>query len=288
MWSFDGTVTDSNGTYNGQLVNGATYTASGSTNLPYFGNGRALSLTSSSSQYFLVSTPFLNLAYTSFTIEAWIYALSITGDNGIFTQCQCPTCQDQCFTFLIRGGHLAASFTYNGVTETYANITTSTWYHVAFVYSYETSYQTLYLNGYQDTNKSHAEPYQGTNGSILIGASRGYVSMSYFNGYIDNVKVATRAKSATEILNAATLIAHYPFDTPSPNNDNGPNGINGNSSNTGSTTGRVNQAMRFTGSTSFFQAYGFYQMGLGVVSNYPFSISMWINPSSNTTACTIV
>ncbi|CAF3480339.1 unnamed protein product [Rotaria sp. Silwood2] len=38
--------------------------------------------------------------------------------------------------------------------------------------------------------------------------------------------------------------------------------------------------MQFTGSSSYFQAYGFYQAGYGVVYNKPFSISMWISASS--------
>jgi hypothetical protein len=49
--------------------------------------------------------------------------------------------------------------------------------------------------------------------------------------------------------------------------------------NTAIVTGRVNQAMLFTGSTSYFQAYGFYQV-YGVYSNKPFSISLWIKPAA--------
>ncbi|CAF1573535.1 unnamed protein product, partial [Didymodactylos carnosus] len=106
-----------------------------------------------------------------------------------------------------------------------------------------------------------------------------YLTTTYFNGYIDNLQVVTRAKSATEILYDASLIAYYSFDLPYPNNDNGPNGLNGTSANTATVIGRVNQAMRFTGSSSYFQAYGFYQIVYGVNTNGPFSISLWINPS---------
>ena len=69
--------------------------------------------------------------------------------------------------------------------------------------------------------------------------------------------------------------------------DNGPNGINGTSTNTASVTGRVNQAMRFLGSSSYFQAYGFYQLGFGVNYNRAFSISLWVNPAT-TSASTFV
>jgi hypothetical protein len=92
------------------------------------------------------------------------------------------------------------------------------------------------------------------------------------------VKVVTRAKSAVEINNDGSLTAYYSFDLPYPTNDNGPNGLNGTSVNAGTVTGRVNQAMFFTGSTSYFQAYGFYQV-YGIYSNKPFSISLWIKPA---------
>ncbi|CAF4376306.1 unnamed protein product, partial [Rotaria sordida] len=128
---------------------------------------------------------------------------------------------------------------------------------------------------------------QGTNGTFIIGSASYYTSTTFFNGYIDNVKIQTQAKSATEILTAASLIAYYSFDLPNPTNDNGPNGLNGSSTNTPTVTGRVNQAMQFTGSSSYFQAYGFYQAGFGVNYNKAFSISMWISPSSYS-ACTFV
>ena len=267
-------------------MNGASYTLTSSSQ-PYLGNGRALSLTSSSNQSFLVSTPFLNLAYTSFTIEAWIY--STTGyatDYGVFGQCQCPTCVNQCLYFIVRANRLYISFTINDLAGS-LTLRTSTWYHVAFVYNYQTQQQILYLNGIQDTIKSNAQPYQGTNGTIQIGSTQAYLTTNYFNGYIDNMKVVTRAKSATEILNDATLVAYYSFDLPYPNYDNGPNGLNGTSVNTGIITGRVNQAMGFTGSSSYFQAYGFYQTIYGVYSSKPFSISLWINPTV-TTGCSFV
>jgi hypothetical protein len=135
----------------------------------------------------------------------------------------------------------------------------------------------VYLNGVQDGIKSNAGPYQGINGIIDIGSTNVSLTTNYFNGYIDNVRVTTRAKSAAEILSDASLIAHYSFDLPFSNLDNGPNGLNGISVNTAMTVGRVNQALYFTGSSSYCQAHDFYQAGY---VNKPFSISMWLNPLS--------
>ena len=220
------------------------------------------------------------MAYTSFTIEAWIYSMtSYTGDSSIFGQCQCSTCANQCLYFIVRGGHLYAGFIFNDIGGSTA-LNAAVWYHVAFVYNADTQQQILYVNGIQDAVKSNAIPYQGTTGNIWIGSTSASLSPNYFNGYIDNVKVTTRAKSASEILQDASLIAYYSFDLPSSNADRGPNGLSGSSVNTAVVVGRVNQAMHFTGVSSYFQAYGFYQAGYGVNLGQPFSISMWINPLS--------
>ncbi|CAF3889653.1 unnamed protein product, partial [Rotaria sp. Silwood1] len=152
LWSFDSVTTDTYGVYNGQLVNGATYSSS-STTLPYLGQGHALSVAASQNQSFQVSTPFLNLASTSFTVEAWIYSTIVTGDNGLMGQCQCTSCSNQCFHFLIRSSKLYVGFTLNDINGL-TTITVGTWYHVAFVYNSVTQQQILYLNGVQDNIKS--------------------------------------------------------------------------------------------------------------------------------------
>jgi hypothetical protein len=257
-------------------MNGAIYSPA-STTQPYLGNGRALTL-SGANQSYIVSAPFLNLAYTSFTIEAWIYSTNVTGDRGIFGQCACSTCSNQCLFFLVRGDRLYAGFTLNDLSGSTA-IAMNTWYHVAFVYNFAAKQQIWYLNGVQDSIASNAQPYQGTNGSIQIGAALVYSGTCYFTGYIDNVKLITRAKSSTEILYDASVTAYYSFDLSSLNYDNGPNGLNGLLINTAVVSGRVNQAMSFSGSSSYFQAYGFYQF-IYSISNQPFSISLWLNPSA--------
>jgi hypothetical protein len=53
-------------------------------------------------------------------------------------------------------------FTLNDLSGS-QTLTAFNWYHIAFVYNYQTQQQILYLNGVQDTIKSNAQPYQGTN-----------------------------------------------------------------------------------------------------------------------------
>jgi hypothetical protein len=271
-------MTDYYGVYNGQLMNGAGFSPN-ATNQPYVGYGRALYMNYSIAQLFLVSTPFLDLTLKSFTIECWIYSTAVTPDRGIFGQCQCSTCANQCLFLIIRATRLYAGFTLNDLTGT-TILSLNTWYHIAFVYNYQTQQQILYLNGVQEAILSNAQPYQGTNGSIQIGSTQVYGNTNYFTGYIDNVMVTTRAKAASEVLRDASLMAYYSFDLPNPTADNGPNGLNGTSLNTTTVSGRVNYAIRFITSSAYFQSYGFYQFPYGVINSKPFSVSLWINPAS--------
>jgi hypothetical protein len=158
------------------------------------------------------------------------------------------------------------------------------WYHVAFVYNNQTQQQILYLNGVQDTIKSNAAAYQGKNVSIQIGSTQVYSVMNYFSGYIDNLILTTRAKSSTEILSDASIMVYYSFDLSNPYADSSQVRMNGNSSSTVSITGRVNLGMRFSGTNSYIQAYGFYQFPYGITNNKPFSVSMWIFPTSTSSA----
>ena len=226
-------------------------------------------------QSVIITAPLLNLSYTSFTVEAWIYGISLTGDNAIFSQCQCNTCQDQCLYLIIRNYKLYMGFTLDDVIGS-TLLSINTWYHIAYVYDYSIQTQSLYVQGVLDSSRTSAGPYQGQSGSTVIGLSS--LSTSSFNGYIDNVKVATIAKSANRILAAATIVVHFSFDGSSLSQDVGPNQMNGTLSNANAVSGKVGQGLAFSGSTSsYLQIYGFYQLGQ---SNKPFSFSLWIYPYS--------
>jgi hypothetical protein len=270
-WGFDGNANDLYGVYNGVLLNGATYS-----NTTYFGYGSNLQLNASVNQSMIVSSPFFNLSYTSFTVEAWIYAYSLTGDNAIFAQCACSTCQDQCLFLIIRNYKMYMGFTLDDLLGS-TSLTINTWYHVAYVYDYSSQTQYVYIQGVLDNSRTSAGPYKGQNGPILIGSSQ--LSSSSFNGYIDNVVVTTIAKSATQILTDGTTVCYFSFDGPTATQDMGPNSIYGSLSNGNLITGKVGQGLAFSGSSSYFQAYGFYQLGQ---SNQPFSFALWIYPYSVT------
>ena len=250
------------GIYNGVTDNTTTFS-----NSTYFGYGTNLALNASTNQSVIIPSPFFNLSYTSFTVEAWIYLRTIAGDNSIFGQCQCSSCQDHCLYLIIRNGRMYMGFTLDDTVGTTA-LVINTWYHVAFVYDYPSRTQSVYIQGVLDGSRTSAGPYLGVNGSIVIGSS--HLSSSSLNGFIDNMKLTTKAKSSDEILAAATVVAYYSFDGSNLAQDMGPNQMNGTLTNTASASGRVGQALALSGSvSSYFQAYGFFQLGQ---SNKPYFV----------------
>ncbi len=103
------------------------------------------------------------------------------------------------------------------------------WHHFAFVYDYSAQIQYIYLDGDLTCTHTSAGPFLATSGAITIGAinNTGAATPSYFwTGYIDEVTFISQAKSASEVLDDATLVAYYSFDGGS-FYDSGPNRING-------------------------------------------------------------
>lgn len=91
--------------------------------------------------------------------------------------------------------------------------------------------------------------------------------------------VSSVSKSSCEILDIATLVAYFTFDTALFLVDSGPNALQATTSSTSSlANGRIAQAITFNGSSSsYYQVNGFTALG---ITNRPFSISLWIRPLS--------
>jgi hypothetical protein len=95
---------------------------------------------------------------------------------------------------------------------------------------------------------------------------------------MDQMTVSNRAKSACEILEIATLVTHFTFDTASLLTDSGPNSLQATTQSTSSSSsGRYSQAITFNGSTSYYRISTFIALGR---RNQPFSISLWLQPTS--------
>ena len=267
FWSFDGHLNEQNLQYNGISINNISYISPGIT-----GYGSALNLNANFSQYVLINPSVtLNLSMRSFTFEFWINPYSLpTNDRGMIGQCQSMNAS-RCLHLTLRSGKVRMSFFSNACDGTKI-LSINTWYHLAFVYDYSRTSQTIYIDGIIECNRTSAPPLQVFN-STFTPMTIGYTSPLapyYFDGLIDQLSVVEWAKSTSEILNDATLVARYSFENYS-YDDTGPNGMNGFGRNI--TFG--SNGILFNENNSYFQSTGFVLLG---ISNRSYSFSIWIYP----------
>ncbi|CAF4125869.1 unnamed protein product [Adineta steineri] len=206
----------------------------------------------------------------------WFYPTSLSSGNyyGLFNQYQSST-TDRSLQMMIRGLQLTLDFFADGVTGT-TSLATYTWYHAAFVYDYPSKTQSVYLNGIQDASRVSNEPYLGTSGPINIGLYYDGGSYNCFDGYIDQVSLTTAAKSAHDILNDATLASWHSFDCEI-TYDSGPNKLQGTAVDVILAPGKVNQALNFSLSSSYYQIPGYVLLG---VRSRSYSMSLWVQRTS--------
>lgn len=279
FWSFDNNLRDSYNNFDANSSGNPSFVSS------YLGSGAALSLTRTSSQYAAVIYSQLLFNSTSFTIEAWVYPIGLTtADFGIFGQCHAAT-TNMCMFFIIRNYKLCCGFWNNDLLGT-TNVAMNTWSHVACVYDLSAQTQTVFLNGIADGSRS-SPPYTGSVGHTTIGV--GYLTApgsNFFNGYLDQMRFSLRAKNATEMFYSAVIVTSYSFANGSIA-DNGPNGVNATVTGTvTSTTGRVNEGLRFYGNGTVSPSYpAFFILG---VSGQPFTMAIWIQPMGSITQSTVI
>ena len=269
-WPFDGNLNDVYSGYNGIPINSISFVTPGIT-----GSGVALCLNSSRNQSVLIdslSNP--NISWASFTFQLWIYPFSLDisgGDHGLIGQCQNITA-NRCLHMTLRGDNARISFQSNACQGT-TTIVASDWYHLAFVYDYSSTSQTVYVDGVVDCISSSSAPLQITHSTPLTIGFTAPLEPNYFDGLIDEVSLVGWARNASEILDAATLTAYYSFDNYSLI-DSGPNKINA----TGSNVVFNNNTLLFNTSSSYFQASNFVLLSM---RNRSYSFSLRIYPFRN-------
>jgi hypothetical protein len=218
----------------------------------------------------------MNLYNKSFTIQLWFYLTGLaTQDNAFFGQQSLSNVGDYCLFLMTRFGNLYMGF-FNDDTTGSTILQSDTWYHASFVYDNNERQRFIYLNGILDgQSATDVGPYLGTSGLMTIGSANvdGAIGKPYFSGYIDELMISTRVKSACEILNDATLAAYFPFD--GSYTDAGPNSLTLTTSGASFTNGYINQAVYLSGSNSYIQISDLTSLGR---SNYSFSIAFWIYP----------
>ncbi|CAM4771030.1 unnamed protein product [Rotaria magnacalcarata] len=275
QWSFDGTVLDNTNNY---LIT--------TSKTPAFitgYNNKALFLNSTLNPS--LSTSYIPLGNTSFTIDAWLYPTAFSNSSDHVLVSMCPVINnDSCLYLAIRRNnsnpYLSFGF-YNDDLWGATILSLNKWIHVAFVFDMSKFQQSIYLNGFLDSSRNTLNPLRVVSGNFSIGYnSITFLGNKSFEGYIDQLSVSSRAKSSCEILEQASLEAWFTFDNGRlPLLDIGPYSVLATASAYTIISGRWSSpAISFTGSnTSYFQAVGFTSLS---ISNHEFSISFWVYPQS--------
>ncbi|CAF0965701.1 unnamed protein product [Rotaria sp. Silwood1] len=230
--------------------------------------------------------PSMSLTSMSFTIDAWIYPTSFPNskDHSIVGLCTKPSI-GECLYLSIHedGGNFYLYFGFfDDDCQGNTFVSLNEWIHVAFVYELNSSSQSIYMNGKLDCSRVSGGSFQAAPDIITIGSipvlDAAY-GPNYFQGIIDQVTIAERAKSSCEVLEEAILSAYFTFNSGISFNDSGPNSLSAiGSSVSFVSTGHALEAISFSGSTSsYFQISGVTSLG---ITNRPFSISLWIRPRS--------
>ena len=129
--------------------------------------------------------------FTACTIEAWFKINQITNYGGIVRRnsptASCWTCQE--YSSQAQFGIFTPTF-----QNFYSNSTLSTnlWYHIACVYS--GSQMRIYLNGVLDRSQSASGTIRTLSTAHTYVGSENGISSTFFNGWIDEVRVSNVAR----------------------------------------------------------------------------------------------
>jgi hypothetical protein len=238
-------------------------------------------------QYLTVASPRVPLGTSPRTVEAWVRPTGYPDPaySGILSygprSCS-PAGSSQVLSLgtVAAGGFVSSANWCDDLAEPAAGprIALGTWNHVAYTYD-GVSARALYVNGVQVAMDTPAPAINTMLGVMNIGATDNPAGR-FFQGDIDQLRVWSVARSAAQILDDATLAAHFTLDSTTMVDD-GPNHLNGTTMSTTAVAGHVGMAASFSGmQTSYASAGGFTALGQTHMPNQPFSMAMWINPTA--------
>ncbi|CAF4119826.1 unnamed protein product [Rotaria socialis] len=207
QWSFDGTVRDNTNNY-------LTSTSVTPTFITGY-NNQALFLNSTLNPS--LSTSYIPLGNTSFTIDAWLYPTTFSNSSDQVLVSMCPVINNSsCLYLAIRrnnSNHYLSFGFYNDDLWGATILSLNQWIHAAFVFDISAFQQSIYLNGFLDSSRNTFNPLLAFSGNFCIGYnSIMFLGNTSFEGYIDQLSVSSRAKSSCEILEEASLEAWLTFD----------------------------------------------------------------------------
>jgi hypothetical protein len=139
------------------------------------------------------------------TFSAWVYARSYTGGSpfqadGIIEVGSSASSNDGISLSPSSAANVSMNYRTGGVTTraTITNAPIRKWYHVAGTWNSSTL--SIYLNGALYNSVANGTLTSATLNQARIGSdSLGTANQDYFDGYIDDVRIYSRALSASEI-----------------------------------------------------------------------------------------
>ena len=144
----------------------------------------------------------------NFTVELWIRIVSIPGTSSALFDTR-PASTNGAYPLLyISGTDMSIRYYVSSADRiTGSVLSTNTWYHVAISRSSGTT--TLFINGTQSgSTYADATNYIASNAFIGAGYSAGASITSYFNGYIDDLRVTKGVARYTSTFAPAETYLH--------------------------------------------------------------------------------
>jgi hypothetical protein len=115
----------------------------------------------------------------------------------------------------------------------------------------------------------------------IVGSTLINIPNNFFQGYFDQMSLVSYCKTTSQILDDATHVVYYKFDTPPGlTSDSGPLIINGVGIGVSLSISpaKANESLYFPTGTNYFQFQGLTYFGN---HGWPYSISLWIYPLSS-------
>ena len=186
-YTADNTPNDALGTYNGTLVNGATY-GTGIINQGFSLDGV--------NDYVDISTSFgqsFSAPTSAHTYSAWVYPTSVSGFNFIINNGTSTI-----GTSMLLNGNKISFFFNGGVNQTFSNVTVpiNTWTLVTVVYN-GSGNVSFYKNGVFDVSK--VASWTESAGTSLTNIGSYVKANHFFDGIIDEIGAWNRALDSTEL-----------------------------------------------------------------------------------------
>ena len=190
-WEMSDNADDSTANNNDGTVNGGASYVTGYA-------GKALSFDGTDDYVDVANSSSINLT-KSFTLAAWVYPDSVSGQRGVITKL--TDSSDKQYALLIEDGRIILEYRAGGNNfnvEGPAVMGTGSWQHMAATVDASLMVR-LYVNGSEVFNRQAVTEVLPSTDALRIGSVGGSYGANFFEGIIDEAAIWNTALSANEI-----------------------------------------------------------------------------------------